>query len=780
MQQAAGVHSMRISSLQVLLGRLIWLSMLPLLALGVYLVVLHVENLRQDTELNAQQRANNAATLIDNFVEAQIAGLKTLAHSPLLNEPLRLAEFYEVAQGFRETLGMHVIVADSAMRMKLNTRVPFGEALPSLPVPRKGGRAAVPLALSSGKPAVGDIVDGPIVHQPLVVVAVPVLREGRPPHVLISTMEVRHIERQLQKVQLPAGWTLSLLDGKGETMAVHPPRSSGNTAVGNGDILRVPVAASGGRWQVLLEIDQDLHLAPLRKAVAALVAALLAAVIISYLIGRNVRLTIVRAISSLNVGEPELAPAPPRITEVEAIRTRLGEGAEALRASELRYRSLFHNQHAVMLLIEPADGRIVDANPAAERFYGWTREELLSRHIFEINMLDAAEVRAEMERAVQEKRGAFRFRHRRADGSIADVAVYSGPVEIDGRTLLYSIVHDETERVLAETALRESETRYEELFAANPQPMWFYDLETLRFLAVNAAAIQHYGYSEAEFLAMTIADIRPPEDVPRLHGNIARVKLADDAGPDRAGVWRHRRKDGDLIDVEIISHVLDYKGHRAEVVLANDVTERLRAEERVAEYVMRLERAMTGTAEAIAQIMDMRDPYTAGHERRVGEIAAAIAWEMGLSESVQRGLRVAGDLHDLGKITVPVEILAKPGKLSVNEFELIKQHPQKGYEVLKGIDFPWPVAEVAYQHHERIDGSGYPRGLKGDEILLEARILAVADVVEAMSSHRPYRAGLGIDKALAEIEAHAGRQYDAAVVAACLRMFRQNGYRMPA
>jgi putative nucleotidyltransferase with HDIG domain len=179
-------------------------------------------------------------------------------------------------------------------------------------------------------------------------------------------------------------------------------------------------------------------------------------------------------------------------------------------------------------------------------------------------------------------------------------------------------------------------------------------------------------------------------------------------------------------------------------------------------------------------MMDLRDPYTAGHERRVGEVAAAIAAEMGLDAETQRGLRVAGNLHDVGKITVPAEILSKPGKLSTLEFEIIKTHAAQGYEILKDIDFPWPVAEVAYQHHERIDGSGYPRGLKGEEIVLEARILAVADVMEAMSSHRPYRSGAGIDKAVAEIERGRGTAYDAKVVDACVRLFREMGYSIPA
>jgi HD-GYP domain-containing protein (c-di-GMP phosphodiesterase class II) len=164
----------------------------------------------------------------------------------------------------------------------------------------------------------------------------------------------------------------------------------------------------------------------------------------------------------------------------------------------------------------------------------------------------------------------------------------------------------------------------------------------------------------------------------------------------------------------------------------------------------------------------------------VGELAAAIGAEMGLPQGAVKGLRLAGYVHDIGKISVPAEILSKPSRLTAIEFELIKSHSQSGHDVLKGLDFPWPLAEVMLQHHERLDGSGYPRKLKGDEIILEARIMAVADVVEAMSSHRPYRAGLGVDVALKEIATNSGKFYDAQAVAACLRLFRDKGYELSA
>ncbi|MBI4292740.1 MAG: HD domain-containing protein [Betaproteobacteria bacterium] len=185
---------------------------------------------------------------------------------------------------------------------------------------------------------------------------------------------------------------------------------------------------------------------------------------------------------------------------------------------------------------------------------------------------------------------------------------------------------------------------------------------------------------------------------------------------------------------------------------------------------------LEATVAAVASTVESRDPYTAGHQRRVAELAAAIAGEMGLKSSVIQGIRFGALIHDLGKVQVPEELLAKPTGLTKWEFELLKAHPQVGYEIVKDIQFPWPVAAMIRQHHERLDGSGYPQGLKGEEILIEARILAVADVVEAMASHRPYRPGLGIEVALAEIEKNAGRWYDHNVAAACLSLFRKKSF----
>jgi len=194
------------------------------------------------------------------------------------------------------------------------------------------------------------------------------------------------------------------------------------------------------------------------------------------------------------------------------------------------------------------------------------------------------------------------------------------------------------------------------------------------------------------------------------------------------------------------------------------------------EQLVQLQDSLEDTVRAIATIGEMRDPYTSGHQVRVADLAVAIAKQMGLSDEQVHGIHLAGVVHDLGKIQIPAEILSKPGKITDIEFSLIKVHPQAGYDILKGINFTWPVAQMVLQHHERMDGSGYPQGLKGEAILLEARILSVADVVEAMSSHRPYRPGLGIEVALAEITKQRGIHFDTQVVDACLALFRDQHY----
>jgi putative nucleotidyltransferase with HDIG domain/PAS domain S-box-containing protein len=211
-----------------------------------------------------------------------------------------------------------------------------------------------------------------------------------------------------------------------------------------------------------------------------------------------------------------------------------------------------------------------------------------------------------------------------------------------------------------------------------------------------------------------------------------------------------------------------------------DITERKRSADSLQESLEMLRRTIDGTVTAMSQLVDMKDPYTSGHQKAVADLAVAIGREMGLEEERLDCLRISGVLHDIGKLNVPSEILSKPGILSESERSFLRMHAEAGYEILRTIEFPWPVAEIVRQHHERMDGSGYPHGLKGEEILLEARILAVADVVEATASHRPYRPSKGITTALTELEEDSGTLFDKEIVDVCLRLFRMKGYNLVA
>ncbi|RLB83929.1 MAG: histidine kinase [Deltaproteobacteria bacterium] len=328
-------------------------------------------------------------------------------------------------------------------------------------------------------------------------------------------------------------------------------------------------------------------------------------------------------------------------------------------------------------------------------------------------------------------------------------------------------------RQRADKALRESEAKYRSLFESSIDAVCICSKDGY-FIDINSAAVELFGYAKKEELPTKIDSLYAnPSDSLEFMSRIQRQGFLKDYPVDL------RKKDGTILHTLITAtlrrdkddRVIGYQG------IIRDVTAKKRNEEKLKRSLENLRRAMGATIQAMALTVETRDPYTAGHQRRVANLARAIAKEMGLSQDQIDGIRMAGIIHDLGKISVPAEILSKPTQLTEIEYSLIKTHPQVGYDILKMIDFPWPVAEIVLQHHERIGGSGYPQGLYGDEVLLEAKILAVADVVEAMASHRPYRPAHGIDKALEEISKNRGILYDPEVVDACLKLFTEKGFK---
>lgn len=302
------------------------------------------------------------------------------------------------------------------------------------------------------------------------------------------------------------------------------------------------------------------------------------------------------------------------------------------------------------------------------------------------------------------------------------------------------------------------------------------------YVYVNPRFEQILGYegtagTEDGLVGRASESIICPRDLPETLPKI--LDLREGRTQRTSMVFTAVRRDGSEVDVGLTAARATYHQQPAAIGLVQDITDRKVAEEQIRRYADKLKETLMRTVTMVTTLVEMRDPYTVGHEKRVAELAVAIGREMGLDAERLEGLRIGGYLHDVGKVMVPTEILAKPSRISDLEYSLIQQHAQAGYDILKEVDFPWPVARIAREHHERIDGSGYPQGLKGDEILLEARITAVADVVEAMASHRPYRPGLGLEKALAELRRGKGTAYDPVAVDACLTLFSARGYILP-
>jgi len=314
--------------------------------------------------------------------------------------------------------------------------------------------------------------------------------------------------------------------------------------------------------------------------------------------------------------------------------------------------------------------------------------------------------------------------------------------------------------------------------------VWAVDM-SMRPTYVSPAIQRYLGYTVKEATALTMDAVFAPhsyEAAMRVLSAELTIDQERTTDPDRSRLVEVDlvHKDGHFVPFEICySAIRDASGRPLEVLaIARDITARRIAEEMRAAGSKKLIAALEQTIQALAMLAQMKDSYTAGHQRRVADLACVIARRMGLDQNAIEGLRLAGLIHDIGKVRVPAEILASTRRLTQAEMEIIKVHPATGYDFLSGIDLPWPIADIVYQHHERLDGTGYPRRLRGKDIILEARILAVADVVEAITAERPYRRAVGIDAALEEISRHRGQLYDAAVVDACLDVFRTDSFTL--
>jgi PAS domain S-box-containing protein len=350
------------------------------------------------------------------------------------------------------------------------------------------------------------------------------------------------------------------------------------------------------------------------------------------------------------------------------------------------------------------------------------------------------------------------------------------PSPRENEMVFNGIMQDITERKRAEEALREFEGKYRNILEKIEDGYFEVDLAG-NFTFFNPSLCRILGYPREEMRGMNNRAYMDAENATKCFRAFTEVYMT--GVPTKGFEWEIIRKDGARGYLEVSISIIVGPGEKPTGFcgIARDVTERKKAEERQKETLESLRKALGTTIQVMVSAVEMRDSSTAGHQIRAADLARTITTEMGLPQEKIDIIRMAGSVHDIGKLFIPAEILSKPAKLSEMEFALIKEHAQKGYEILLKTQAPWSLAETVYQHHERMDGSGYPRNLKGEEILIEARILAVADVVEAMASHRPCRPALGMKAALEEIEKNKETLYDATVVDACLKVFRENGYQ---
>lgn len=471
-----------------------------------------------------------------------------------------------------------------------------------------------------------------------------------------------------------------------------------------------------------------------------------------------------------------------RVAGVAEDVTETKRSADALRESERRFRNMLQNVELISLMLD-CEGNITYCNDYLLELTGWKRDEVIGGNWLKLFLPPAkhTELQGVFKSLVEELPHAWHYENeiltRTGERRLVrwnNTTLRSASGAVVGTA---SIGEDITERRRAESALKESEGRFRAMIEQSISGTCIID-DKRYFAYVNPRLAAILGYeSAAPIIGQPILNFVASKD----HATVAENVRQRLAGEPQSVCYHFEaiRKDGSMVTLGVHGSTGYYGGERVVIATVQDVTELRRAEEEVERTVTKLRRAVQSTIEVVSTMGELRDAYTHGHAHRVGEVATAIAIELGLDCNRVEGVRVAGYLHDVGKIAVPAEILAKPKRLSPIEFELVKEHAQQSYEILKGMESPWPIAEAAWQHHERCDGSGYPRGLKGDEILLEARILAVADTVEAIASPRPYRASLGIDVALAEVENNRGKLYDGEVVDACLRLFREKGYRLP-
>jgi PAS domain S-box-containing protein len=458
---------------------------------------------------------------------------------------------------------------------------------------------------------------------------------------------------------------------------------------------------------------------------------------------------------------------------------------EALRESEERYRTILNEMEEGYQEVDLA-GRFTYFNEAFLRIFGYSRDEMMGTNFSRFAAEEAIAKNVYCAYNDMYNTGlpikSYEWDIIRKDG-VRRTIEFCASVLRDSQerpTGFRGIVRDITDRRRAGVALRESEERLNKAQMISHVGSWEIDLST-NGLIWSDEVYRIFGLQPQEIVATyeSFLDLIHPDDRAAVdNAYSSSLREGRDSYEIEHRVIRKHTHDVRYI-YERCEHARDASGRIVRSVgMVQDITDRKNAEEQLRRTLDSLRKAFGATIQVMVSAIEVRDPYTAGHQIRTTDLARAIAAEMGLSHEKIDGIRMAGSIHDIGKLSIPAEILSKPTRLTDLEYSLIKEHSRLGYEILKDVESPWALAEIVYQHHERMDGSGYPRKLKGDEILMEARIMAVADVVESMASHRPYRPALGLKAALEEIEGNRGTLYDSDAADACLRLFREKGFQL--
>jgi PAS domain S-box-containing protein len=458
---------------------------------------------------------------------------------------------------------------------------------------------------------------------------------------------------------------------------------------------------------------------------------------------------------------------------------------DELKESENKYRLLADNIDDVIFVLD-MNLNLTYVSPSVKVLMGYEPEEFLKLQASEAMTpsswdLAMKKLSKEIEKSEHgeiNKLQVFQSEMRRKDRSTVWTELKASFIKDKNQRPvgIIGVSRDITERKQAEDDLKVSEINLRMILDSVDNAIFIYT-KNGKIIDVNNEMLKMYRVSREEVCSMSIEEDfstqeNPLKELPGIWASVMK-------GEEKLFEWQARRPhDGSTFYVEVFLRKISLNNVDFVLAAVRDISERKRADEELQQTLESLRKSIGVTIQTMVSTVEMRDPYTAGHQLRTANLASAIATEMGFPQDKIEGIRMAGSIHDIGKLSIPAEILSKPTKLTDLEFSLIKEHPRSGYEILKNVESPWPLAQIAYQHHERMNGSGYPRNLKGDEILMEARIMAVADVVEAMASNRPYRPGLGIDAALAEIEKNKGTHYDNTVADACLRLFREKGYQL--